>query len=83
MEIVNIENGKAYTDGIVAVDDVIVKYIQSNDCTEDTDVVQELTISSRNNGCARFINIKTDNWSISDTEEISKIIEDFKKRASF
>lgn len=83
MEIVNIENEKACTDEIVAVDDVVVKYIQSNDCTEDMDIVQELTISSRNNGCKRFINIKTDNWSISDTEEFSKIIEDFKKRASF
>lgn len=69
------------TDGKVYVDDVSVTYCQDGDCTEDRDNVQTLTVSSRNNGVARFINLKTDNWSISDIDEMKSIIDDFKKRA--
>jgi hypothetical protein len=43
--------------------------------------VQTLTVSARNNGVSRFLNLKTDNWSIDGIDELSEIIEDFKKRA--
>ena len=69
------------TEGKVYVDDVSVTYCQDGDCTENSDDVQTLTVSSRNNGMARFFNLKTDNWSISDIDEIKYIIDDFKKRA--
>lgn len=73
-----------FTDDEICVDDISVMYSQSGDCTESEDDAQEITISSRNNGMARFINIKTGEkgWSISDSDELVKIIEDFKKRAS-
>ena len=63
------------------VDDVTVEYCQSADCTESSDEVQTIKISSRNNGVGRFLNIKTDNWSISDMNELEEIIKDFCKRA--
>ena len=70
-----------YKNNQIAIDDVSITYVQSADCTEDRDEVQTLTISSRNNGVARFINIKTENWSIDSASELVEIIEDFKKRA--
>ena len=71
-----------YEDGDICVDDVQVTYTQNGDCTESEDEVQTLTVSSRNNGMARFINIKTENWSISDVNELIKVINDFISRAS-
>lgn len=65
----------------VYIDDVSVTYCQDGDCTENRDDVQTLTVSARNNGVARFLNLKTDNWSIDGIGELSEIIEDFKKRA--
>lgn len=65
----------------VYIDDVSVTYCQSADCTEDGDEVQTLVVSSRNNGTGRFINLKTENWSISDLDELETIINDFKARA--
>ena len=65
----------------VYVDDVTVTYCQPGDCTEDDDIVQTLILSTRNNGMARFINIKTDNWSVENAEELKNIITDFEKRA--
>lgn len=71
-----------YEDEQIGVDDVSIQYVQKEDCTEDTDEPQVLIISSRNNGCARFINIKTNNWSIEDIDEFVKVLKDFKRRAS-
>lgn len=65
----------------VYVDDVSVTYCQSSDCTEDDEDVQTITISSRNNGMGRFINLKTENWSIDGIEELEKILKDFCNRA--
>lgn len=81
-EIKSFENCK-FADGEICVDTVSVLYTQNGDCTEGEDEVQELTISSRNNGMARFINIKTgeNGWSIDDIPSLAKIIDDFKKRA--
>lgn len=72
-----------YEDGEVCVDKVTVQYVQSGDCTEDDSDCQDLTLSTRNNGIARFINIKTgeNGWSICDISELEQIIRDFKKRA--
>ena len=81
MEIKSYEDFK-FEDEIVGVDDVSITYLQNADCTgEDGEEVQSITISTRNNAVARFINIKTDSWSISDIDELIKVLEDFKKRA--
>ena len=73
----------SFKDDEVIVDDVSVTYIQNNDCTETESIVQTITLSTRNNGVSRFINIKTDNWSISDVNDIVELISDFKNRAIF
>lgn len=70
-----------YNDNEIGIDNVSIKYIQQADCTEDKDNVQTITLSTRNNGFSRFINIQTENWSISDINELKKIISDFEKRA--
>ncbi len=70
----------------VLLDEVICKYIQEPDCTEDRDGEPQLLIlSSRDGGGGKFINIKTESWSITGEdfkEEIIPILEDFKKRIS-
>lgn len=73
----------AFEDELVGIDDVSVTYLQNSDCSgeDDKEDVQSITISTRNNGTARFINIKTDSWSINDVDELAKLIKDFKKRA--
>ena len=69
-------------DNQVLVDSVSITYYQPPDCTEnDESEPQLLTISTRDNGCENFINIKTTNWSINEPEDLLKIIEDFKNRA--
>lgn len=82
MEIKAYENF-GFEDELVGIDDVSITYLQNSDCSgeDGKDNVQSITISTRNNGMARFINIKTDSWSISDTGELTKLIEDFKQRA--
>jgi len=72
----------SYGDEEVMVDDVSITYVQKEDCTQDKNLdVQSLTISTANNGVARFIHFKTDRWSISDIDDMIKVLEDFKKRA--
>lgn len=66
----------------VYIDEVSVTYCQPADCTENQDEVQTLTVSSRNNGIARFINLKTENWSVSNVKELEEVINDFCIRAS-
>ena len=81
MKIVPFENAK-FADDEVYFDEVNMKYVQNADCTEDRDeMCQELEISSRNNGTARFINIKTEGWSIDDPQQLVNIINDFCSRA--
>lgn len=72
-----------YEDYEVCIDDVSITYVQTGDCTEDRDSCQDLTLTARNNGVTRFINIKTgDNgWSIDSVEALKQIIQDFEKRA--
>ena len=66
----------------IGVDDVSIQYVQSNDCTEE-EGTQTITISTRNNGVKRFINIKTgeEGFSIDNPEELVEIINHFKKCA--
>ena len=81
MEIVPVENHKAYADEIVAVDDVKVQYFQTADCNSHPDAFQHLAISTENNGTARFIVLKTSRWAISEIDDIVKVLKDFQVRA--
>ena len=80
MEIKSYEKFK-FEDGHIGIDDISITYLQNGDCTEGDENVQSITISTRNNGVGRFVNIKTENWSINDVDELAKLIKDFKKRA--
>jgi len=80
MEIVPFEE-MSYENGQVAVDEVSISYVQNSDCTESNDEVQEIKLSARNNGVGRFVNIKTDNWSIDSPNDLVKLVNDFKDRA--
>ena len=73
-----------YKDSQVAIDDVSIDYVQSSDCTEE-EGAQVITISTRNNGVARFLNIKTgeEGWSFCDIDELAKLINDFKQRSMY
>ena len=67
----------------VLLDEIICKYLQDADCTEDKDEPQEIILSSRDGGGGKFINIKTESWSITGDnfeEEIIPLLNDFKKR---
>ena len=80
MKIVPFENTN-FSDEEVYFDEVTMKYYQNGDCTEDKDNCQTLEISCRNNGVGRFINIKTESWSIDNSMDFVEIIKDFCKRA--
>lgn len=80
MKIISFDKSK-FKDDEVVFDDVSIKYTQNADCTEGNDEIQELDITSRNNGTARFINIKTEGWSIDNPNDLVDIINDFCKRA--
>ena len=73
----------SYKDFEIGIDNVSITYVQSNDCTEE-EGTQTITISTRNNGISRFLNIKTgdEGWSIDNIDKLSQIINDFKIRAS-
>jgi hypothetical protein len=82
MEIVT--NYNKYSEDVILLDEVSITYIQEPDCTEDKDSdYQKLTISTRDNGVAKFLNIKTDNWSIDSTQDLVGVIEDFCKRINY
>lgn len=80
MEIKSYENFH-FEDNEVGIDDVSITYLQRSDCTENEDDTQSITISCRNNGVARFLNIKTENWSLENAEEMLALLKDFEKRA--
>jgi len=80
MEIKSYEDFK-FEDNKIGIDDVSITYLQNSDCTESEDNVQSITISCRNNGVARFLNIKTENWSLENAEEMLALLKDFEKRA--
>ena len=80
MEIKAYEDFK-FEEEFVGIDDISITYLQNSDCTEEDENVQSITISTRNNGISRFINIKTENWSFDDINELEELIKDFKQRA--
>ena len=80
MEIKSYENFH-FENNEIGIDDVSITYLQGSDCTENEDDVQSITISCRNNGVARFLNIKTENWSLENAEEMLALLKDFEKRA--
>lgn len=67
----------------VLLEEITCKYLQPADCTENRDEVQTLTISSRDGGGGKFINFKTESWSITGDDfkkELIPLFEDFKSR---
>ena len=72
-----------WVDGTVVIDEISIKYLQNADTSGDdgNEEVQELTLTARNNGVARFVNLKTKSWSIDDVDELKTIIEDFEHRS--
>lgn len=65
----------------IFLEEITMKYIQSPDCTENRDGdSHELIISTRDGGGGKFLNLKTDNWSISGIEDLKLVINDFNKR---
>ena len=71
-------------DNQILLDEIICTYIQEPDCTEDRDGdPQSITLSSRDGGGGKFINIKTEGWSICGDnlgDDLIPLIEDFKHR---
>lgn len=67
-------------DNEVLLDKITCTYIQQNDCTESSDEVQEITLSTRDGGGGKFLNISTKSWSISDAEELITLINNFKEK---
>ena len=70
----------------VLLDEITCKYVQNPDNTEDQDSVQEIVISSRDGGGGKFINFKTESWSITGDnfeKELIPLFEDFKARMNY
>lgn len=71
-------------DNQVLLDSITCTYIQNPDNTEsrgnDDDVCQELILSTRDGGGGKYINIKTNSWSINNPEDFLTILNDFKNR---
>lgn len=71
-------------DNQVLLDSITCTYIQNPDNTEsrgnDDDVCQELSLSTRDGGGGKYINIKTNSWSINSPEDFLTILNDFKNR---
>ena len=71
-------------DDQVLLDEVTMTYVQNPDCTEDREGDwQRITLSIRDNGVAKFLNMNANNWSFDNTNDIVQIIEDFKKRINY
>ena len=68
----------------IFLDEITCTYLQEVDCTEDRNgEPQSIILSSRDGGGGKFINIKTNGWSISGDnleEDLIPLIEDFKHR---
>lgn len=81
MKIVTDPNEYDWDGEDIFLEEIIIKYIQSPDCTENRDGdSHELIISTRDGGGGKFLNLKTNNWSISGIEDLKLVIEDFNKR---
>lgn len=72
---------KGDCENYVGISEMSVTYVQEPDCTEDREGdYQKLRIEARDGGGGFFLNLKTDSWSIDKPEDITEIINDFKKR---
>lgn len=70
-------------DNQVLLDSITCTYIQNPDNTEsrgNDDACQELILSTRDGGGGKYINIKTNSWSINSPEDFLTILNDFKNR---
>lgn len=71
-------------DNQILLDEISCTYIQEPDCTESRDGdPQSITLSSRDGGGGKFINIKTNGWSICGDnleDDLIPLIKDFKHR---
>lgn len=75
---------------IIGIESMSITYIQSADTNSSYDEFQTLTIETQTacsptledalNEKSFYFNIKTDKWSVSDSNELSALLEDFKKR---
>lgn len=71
-------------DNEILLDEAVLTYVQNPDCTEDPDDDwQKITISLRDNGVSKFLNIKTNNWSLDSEEELVTLIKDYKTRVGY
>lgn len=84
MDRVNVITNGWPEDNQILLDEIICTYIQEPDCTESRDGdPQSITLSSRDGGGGKFINIKTDGWSICGDnlgDDLIPLIKDFKHR---
>ena len=73
-----------YEGEIVLMDEMTCTYLQEADCTESNrEEPQVLTLSTRDGGGGKFINIKTESWSINGDnleDDLIPLIKDFKHR---
>ena len=74
-----------YEGETILLDEITCTYLQEPDCTESRDdEPQAITISSRDGGGGKFLNIKTDGWSVdTNLESLTVVLEDFKKRMNY
>jgi len=81
MKIVTDFNEFDYNGEDIFLEEISMKYCQNPDCTENRDGdMQEMIISTRDGGGGKFLNIKTDNWSVSGIDDLKLLIGDFNKR---
>ena len=74
----------------VGIESMSVTYIQAADTNSNSDEVQTLTIETQMdcsptledalNEKSFYFNIKTDKWSVNSSDELSMLLDDFKKR---
>ena len=62
----------------ILLDEISCTYLQDNDCTENSDGLQSIILSTRDGGGGKFINIKTENWSLDDPKDLVKLLNHFK-----
>ena len=78
--IVSFDNAK-FEDGEVHIDEVSITYAQNGDCTEDSDIEQEIRFEARNNGSGRFVCFHTEGWSLNNADDFKELYDDFCRRA--
>ena len=91
MEIVPATYGELFDRGeIVGIESMSVVYTKAPDTNSSSDEFQFLTVETQVacsptledalNEQSYYFNIKTDKWSVDDPDELSELLNDFKKR---